>query len=61
MACSCERKKAMSDQERVSGLARKAAMLDGCIMAVWKNSDGTYGFGRVGEQRGEIVEYRHYL
>ncbi len=52
----------MSDLERVSGLARKAAMLDECIMVVYKKPDGTYSFDRLGDEiRGEIVEYRHYL
>ena len=62
MSCACERKKAMSDMERVSGLARKAAMLLGKIQAVYVNSDGTYGFCGVDELKGEdVVEYRHYL
>jgi hypothetical protein len=52
----------MSDRMRVSDLARKAAVLDGCIMVVYKKPDGTYSFDRLGENiRGEIVEYRHFL
>jgi hypothetical protein len=52
----------MSDLERVSGLARKAAMLLGKIQAVYVNGDGTYGFCGVDELKGEdVVEYRHYL
>lgn len=62
MSCACERKKMMSDMERVSGLARKAAMLLGKIQAVYVNGDGTYGFCGVDELKGEdVVEYRHYL
>jgi hypothetical protein len=52
----------MSDLERVSGLARKAAMLEGKVMAVFRRSDGTYGFCSVGECGVvDVVEYRHYL
>ena len=62
MSCACERKKVMSDLERVSGLARKAAMLEGKVMAVFRRSDGTYGFCSVGECGVvDVVEYRHYL
>lgn len=62
MSCACEQKKRMSDRQRVSDLARKAAVLDGCIMVVYKKPDGTYSFDRLGEEiRGEIVEYRHFL
>lgn len=62
MSCACERKKMMSDLERVSGLARKAAMLLGKIQAVYVNVDGTYGFCGVDELKGkDVVEYRHYL
>lgn len=62
MSCSCERKKMMSDLERVSGLARKAAMLLGKIQAVYVRGDGTYDFRSADEMEGEeVVEYRHWL
>ena len=63
MSCDCENKKAMSEQGRVSALARRAAMLDKQIYAVFLRSDGTYGFGRYNtpDVEGNIVEYRHYL
>lgn len=62
MSCGCEIKKEMGEMERVSGLARKAAMLDECIYVVYLKADGTYSFDRLGtEIKGTIVEYRHYL
>ena len=55
MSCGCKIKKEMSELERVSELARKAAMLD-------LKADGSYSFDRLGtEIKGTIVEYRHYL
>ena len=62
MACSCEIKKMQSELERVSDLAKKAAILDGCIYVVYQKEDGTYAFDKLGvEIKGKIVEYRHYL
>lgn len=62
MSCICERKKRMSDLERVSGLARKAARMEEKIMAVYARNDGTYAFCGVDELNGEeVVEYRHWL
>lgn len=55
-------KKVMSELERVSELARKAAILDECIYVVYQKADGTYAFDKDGvEIKGSIVEYRHYL
>ena len=55
-------KKAMSEQARVSELARKCAILEQSVVAVYKKADGTYSFAPVGDEtQGEIVEYRHYL
>lgn len=52
----------MSEQSRVSGLARKCAILEQSMVAVFKKADGTFSFAPVGEEiQGEIVEYRHYL
>lgn len=62
MACGCKIKKEMSELERVSELARKAAMLDECIYVIYLKADGSYSFDRLGtEIKGTIVEYRHYL
>lgn len=62
MGCGCENKKIMSDYERVAMLAKKAAMLDGCVYVVYRKSDGTYAFDKEGtEIYGTIVEYKHYL
>ena len=36
-----------SELERISDLAKKAAVLDGCMYVVY--------------QKGKIIEYRHYL
>jgi len=52
----------MSEQDRVSELARKCAIMEQKMVAVYKKADGTYSFAPVGEEiKGEIVEYRHYL
>jgi len=62
MSCNCERKRIMGEQEHVSGLARKFAMMEQTIVAVYRKADGTFSFAPVGEEiNGEIVEYRHYL
>ena len=52
----------MSDYERVSSLASKAARMEGVVMVVFKKPDGTYGFCADGrdEIKGEIVEYRYF-
>jgi hypothetical protein len=34
----------MSELERVSELARKAAMLDECIYVIYLKADGSYSF-----------------
>ena len=64
MGCGCEHRKLRSDRDRVSELARKAAVMEGCIYVVYVRSDGTYGFDKYVpgmDVPGEIVEYRHYL
>ena len=62
MACSGELKKMQGELERSSALAKKAAVLDGCMYVVYQKKDGTYAFDKLGvEIRGKIVEYRHYL
>lgn len=62
MSCGCEIKKEMSELDRVSDLARKAAVLDECIYVIYLKADGTYSFDKLEtEIKGTIVEYRHYL
>ena len=52
----------MSEQTRVSELARKCAIMLQIMVAVYRKADGTFSFAPVGEEiNGEIVEYRHYL
>jgi len=48
MACSCEIKKMQSELERISDLAKKAAVLDGCMYVVYQKEDGTYAFDKLG-------------
>lgn len=60
MSCRCEAHKRMSELARVSELARKAAMLEGKLMAVHSRADGTYYFDEV-LHGDDIVEFRHYL
>lgn len=62
MSCNCIRKKVMSEQAHVSDLARKCAIMEQTMVAVYRKADGTFSFAPVGEEiQGEIVEYRHYL
>jgi hypothetical protein len=62
MSCGCENKKKASDLERMRSLAKKAAVLSGCIMELRKRGDGTYTFNCRGTGgSGEIIEYIHYL
>ena len=62
MACSCMNKIRQSNRDIQSDLARKAAMLDGEIYALYQKPDGTYGFDKISaEIKHPIVEYRHYL
>lgn len=61
MSCRCEAQKRMSESGRVSELARKAAILEQKIMAVYRRSDGTYGFDIYNGDNNGVVELRHYL
>ena len=61
MNCMCNTKQIQSELCRISELARKAAILDECIYVVYRKSDGTYAFDRVGQEiREHIVEFRHF-
>lgn len=62
MSCSCDNRKLLSELDRVSELAKKAAVLDGCIYCVYLKPDGTYAFDKKGiEINGVVIEYKHYL
>ena len=62
MACDCENKKKQSDYERIAGLAKKAAVMEGAVYVVYRRHDGTYAFDREdAEIKGEIIEFKHYL
>lgn len=62
MGCGCENIKIMSDYERISELAKKAAVMEGSVYVVFRRNDGTYGMAREGEKfEGIIVEFKHYL
>ena len=37
-----------SELERVSDLAKKAAILNGCMYVVYQKEDGTYAFDKIG-------------
>lgn len=56
MACGCEIKKMQSELDRISELAKKAAILDGCMYVVYQKEDGTYAFDKVGNEiKGKIT------
>lgn len=62
MSCLCDNRKLQSELDRVSELAKKAAVLDGCIYVVYLKPDGTYAFDKKDiEINGIMVEYKHYL
>lgn len=62
MGCSCENKKKMSDYEHVAMLAKKAAVMEGCVYVIYRKKDVTYAFDKEGtEIDGIIVEYKHHL
>lgn len=52
----------MSDYEHVAMLAKKAAVMEGCVYVIYRKKDGTYAFDKEGtEIDATIVEYKHYL
>ena len=58
----CKNKKVMCECSYMSELARKTAILEQCIYVVYKKTDGTFGFEKVGaEIEGAIVEFRHFM
>ena len=62
MGCMCENRKLQRELDRISELAKKAAVLDSCMYVVYQKEDGTYAFDKVGfEIKGKIIEFRHYL
>ena len=62
MSCGCENKQRASEYERMKSLAKKAAILNECIMERRLRDDGTYTFNCCGTGgSGKIIEYVHYL
>lgn len=62
MSCGCDNKQRASEYERMRSLAKKAAILSGCIMEMRLRDDGTYAFNCLGTGgAGTIIEYIHYL
>lgn len=57
MSCACEHKKLASEYDRMRRLAKATAELDGKTVAIYKNTDGTYGFTTNTETDKTIVEY----
>lgn len=59
MSCACENHRLSSEYERVAGLAKKLAVMEQKTVAVYKNTDGTYGFCVVSDNIDKpIVEYK---
>lgn len=59
MSCACEHKKLGSDYERIAGLAKKFAVMEGETVAIYQNEDGTYGFCLLGTEINKpIIEYK---
>ena len=57
MSCMCENRKLQSKLDRISDLAKKAAVLDGCMYVVYQKEDGTYVFDKAeNEVKGKIIE-----
>lgn len=44
MSCGCMNKKLGSERERIRRLAKAFAQMEGILVAVYRNDDGTYGF-----------------
>jgi hypothetical protein len=62
MSCGCENKQRASEYERMKSLAKKAAILNECIMEMRQRDDGTFAFNCRGTGgNGKIIEYIHYL
>ncbi|MBQ7205017.1 MAG: hypothetical protein IJS04_04150 [Muribaculaceae bacterium] len=62
MSCGCENKRKAGEYERMAGLAKKAAILNECVMEFRQKEDGTYTFNCLGTGgTGKIIEYFHYL
>ena len=46
-----------SELDRISELAKKAAILDGCMYVVYQKEDGTYAFDKVGNEiKGKNID-----
>ncbi len=58
MSCDCEHKRMGADYERMRRLAKALARMEDETVAMYRNPDGTYGFGLAGrESEKTITEY----
>lgn len=57
MSCGCEQKKLASEYERMRRLAKATARLRGATVALYRNSDGTYGVATDLETDKPIIEF----
>lgn len=61
MGCDCENRKKSGELSLIEALAKKAAVLNQCIYAIYRRDDGTYAFTRIDDCKNDIVELIHYL
>lgn len=60
MSCACDNRKYQSDLERMRGLAKKAAEMEGRVYVIYRKN-GVFGFVAEGEvYEGDFVEYVWY-
>ena len=60
MSCGCENRKRMEDLQRMRGLARKAARMEGCVYVLFEKN-GAFGFvAEKEEYDGNFIEYIWY-
>lgn len=58
MSCACENRRLAMERDRIYRLAKGWAAMEGKEAVIYRNEDGTYGFGPAGiESDKEIVEY----
>lgn len=58
MSCHCEHKKLGGEIERIRKLAKAYARMEDTTVAIYSNTDETYGFCRISAEISKpIVEY----